>query len=144
MILLCEHPARHWMRERPINSFGLAFADQGHPRAALDANDCRIRSLGAQHPVQSYGQLTRRCHLGHSLGLLMTAMQILCETRDRNALPLSPLPPEAAHKAIALLADRAQPLTSAARVLAGNQSQIAGHLPAPCEEIGRASCRERV
>src|SRR6059036_3010997 len=53
------------MRERPINSFGLALADQGHPRAALDANDVRIRPLRAQHPVQSYRQLARRCHLSH-------------------------------------------------------------------------------
>ena len=28
----------HGMRERPINSYGLACTDQGHPRAALDAN----------------------------------------------------------------------------------------------------------
>src|SRR5271166_7109246 len=42
---------------RAPNQFcGLACADQGHPRAALDANDFRIRLLGAQHPVQSYGQ----------------------------------------------------------------------------------------
>src|SRR5690349_3787874 len=61
----------------PNQHIGLASADQGHPRAALDTNDLWIRSLGAQHPVQSYGQLARRCHLGHSLGLLMTAMQIL-------------------------------------------------------------------
>src|ERR1700693_4530059 len=27
----------------------LAFADQGHPRAALDTNDLRIRLLRAQH-----------------------------------------------------------------------------------------------
>jgi hypothetical protein len=43
------------MRERPINSIGLACADQGHPRAALDANDLWIPCLGAQHPVESYG-----------------------------------------------------------------------------------------
>src|SRR2546425_9090857 len=65
------------MRERPMNSFGLARADQGHPRAALDANNGWIRSLGTQHPVQSYGQLARRCHFGHRFRLLMTAMQIL-------------------------------------------------------------------
>src|SRR5205823_9730017 len=41
---------RYGMRERPINSYGLARADQGHPRAALDANDVRIRPLRAQHP----------------------------------------------------------------------------------------------
>src|SRR5437870_13572290 len=34
MILLCEHPASCGMRERPINTCGLACADQGRPRAA--------------------------------------------------------------------------------------------------------------
>jgi hypothetical protein len=70
MILLCEHPAAAagakvengffvFQGRRP--SFapvrldarapnqlnGLAIADQGHPRAALDANDLWIRSVGA-------------------------------------------------------------------------------------------------
>src|SRR5205807_1511523 len=43
MILLCEHPAPCGMRERPINTCGLACADQGQPRAALEANDLWIR-----------------------------------------------------------------------------------------------------
>ena len=55
MILLCEHPAPRGMRERPINACGLAYADQGQPRAALDANDLWIPHLAAQHPVESYG-----------------------------------------------------------------------------------------
>ncbi len=38
----------------PNQSSGLACADQGHPRAALDANDLWIRFFGAQHPVESY------------------------------------------------------------------------------------------
>src|SRR5713226_594356 len=60
----------------PNQSFGLACADQGHPRAALDMNDRWIRRMGAQHPVESYGQLPRRCHFRHPFRLLMTAMQI--------------------------------------------------------------------
>ena len=55
MILLCEHPTSCGMRERPINPCGLACADQGQPRAALDANDLWIGHVGAQHPVESYG-----------------------------------------------------------------------------------------
>src|SRR5205807_464992 len=55
MILLCEHPASCGMRERPINTCGLACADQGQPRAALDANDLWIGHVRAQHPVESYG-----------------------------------------------------------------------------------------
>ena len=55
MILLCEHPTLCGMRERPINTCGLACADQGQPRAALDANDLWIGHVRAQHPVESYG-----------------------------------------------------------------------------------------
>jgi len=47
MILLCEHPAPCGMRERPLNTCGLACADQGQPRAALDANDLWIRHVRA-------------------------------------------------------------------------------------------------
>ena len=70
MILLCEHPAAVagakvengffvFQGRRPSfapvrldarapNQFnGLALADQGHPRAALDANDLWIRGVGA-------------------------------------------------------------------------------------------------
>jgi len=39
----------------PIQFFGLAFADHGQRRAALDANDLRIPGVGAQHPEESYG-----------------------------------------------------------------------------------------
>ncbi len=113
MIVLCEHPAPRGMRERPINSYGLACADQGHPRAALDANDLWIPGLGAQHPVESYRQLTRRRHLGHALRLLMTAMQILFAksgiAAHRN---LRRFYQQHAQHAIALLGDRAQLLPS--------------------------------
>src|ERR1700733_9066424 len=48
-----SRPARD---ARAPNQFcGLACADQGHPRAALDANDLWITHIGAQHPVESYG-----------------------------------------------------------------------------------------
>src|SRR5579871_4230289 len=46
-------------------------------RAALVVNRRRIGCLVAEHPVQSYGQLACRRHLGHSLGLVVTAMLIL-------------------------------------------------------------------
>jgi len=77
MILPCEHPAavagakveniRFVFQGRrpsfapvpldarvPIQFFGLAFADHGQRRAALDANDLRIPGVGAQHPEESY------------------------------------------------------------------------------------------
>ena len=63
-----------WMRERPINIYGLACADQGHPRATLDVNDLWIPGLGAKHPVESYGQLTGRCYLGYSFWLAVAAV----------------------------------------------------------------------
>src|SRR5450432_1880860 len=98
MILLCEHPATavagtvgKWETcfsfstfppstrdaRAPNQSIGLACADQGQPRAALDTNDFWIRHIRPQHPVKSHGQLARRRHLGHTLRLLMTAMRIL-------------------------------------------------------------------
>jgi hypothetical protein len=40
-----SRPARD--ARAPNQSSGLACADQGHPRAALDANDLWIRFLGA-------------------------------------------------------------------------------------------------
>src|SRR3989441_2983122 len=125
---------RYGMRERPINSYGLARADQGYPRAALDANDGWIRPLRAQHPVQSYRQLARRCHLSHRFRLLVAAMQILstklgivthCDLRRFHQ--------QHAQHAVALLGDRPQLLPSARGVLARNQTQVAGHLLAARE-----------
>src|SRR2546428_9426148 len=117
---------RYGMRERPINSYGLARADQGHPRAALDANDGWIRSLGTQHPVPSYGQLARRCHFGHRFRLLMTAMQILFAKLGIVAhRDLRRFHQQHAQHAIALLGDRPQPLPSPRAVLARNQPQVA-------------------
>src|SRR5437588_12376200 len=55
MILLCEHPALCGMRERPINTCGLACADQGQPRAALDRRkikptlDVKVNQIIARH-----------------------------------------------------------------------------------------------
>ncbi len=51
--VFCTGPSRD--ARAPNQSSGLACADQGHPRAALDANDLWIRFLCAQHPVESYG-----------------------------------------------------------------------------------------
>src|ERR1035438_104796 len=61
----------------PNQSCGLACAVQGHPRAALDTNDLRIRRLAAQHPVEPDCQPACRRHLGHPFGLVMAAMLIL-------------------------------------------------------------------
>src|SRR5438876_4887622 len=119
MILLCEHPALCGMRERPINTCGLACADQGQPRAALDANDLWIRFLRAQHPVESYRQLARRRHLGHRFRLLVTAMQILAaKFRIITYCCLGRFHLQHAHHAIALLGNCTQLLLSAGRVLA--------------------------
>ncbi len=61
----------------PNQFIGLACADQGHPRAALDTGDLRIRHIGAQHPVESHGQLPGRRHLGHTPRLVVTTRLIL-------------------------------------------------------------------
>jgi hypothetical protein len=46
MILLFEHPTQLGARA-PNQSFGWFLASQGHPRAALDANDLWISRVGA-------------------------------------------------------------------------------------------------
>src|SRR5207247_11233429 len=61
---------RYGMRERPINTDGLACADQGQPRAALDANDLWILGLRAQYPVELYSLFSGHGHLSNQLGLL--------------------------------------------------------------------------
>ena len=47
----------------PNQLSGLACAVQGHPRAALDTNDLRIRRLRAQHPVEPDCQSACRRYL---------------------------------------------------------------------------------
>jgi hypothetical protein len=49
----------------PNQDFGLACADQGHPRAALDGNALWMRLVGAQHPLESYRQLACRRRVLH-------------------------------------------------------------------------------
>jgi len=51
----------------PNQCFGLACADQSHPRADLDTNDLWIPCIRAQHPVESNRQFPRCRHFGHSL-----------------------------------------------------------------------------
>jgi len=134
----------------PNQFLGLACADPGYPRAALDANDLWIRSIGAQHPVESYRQLACCRYLGHAFRFAMTALlirppQTLVAThralrRFHQQLPQEP---------VALLADPAQPLPSARAVLARNQPHIAGHLLAPLKPPDIADghrkrqCRDR-
>ena len=101
---------------------------------ATDANDFWIRLLRAQHPVQSYGQLTRCRHFGHRFRLLMAAMQILfAKAGIKPHRNLRRFHQQHSQHAVALLADRAQLLTSARGMLARNQSQITGHLLATLE-----------
>src|SRR5437773_1442601 len=92
------------------------------------------RLLRAQHPVQPYGQLARRCHFRHRFRLLMTAMPILfAKLRIQTDRTLRRFYQQHAQHAIALLGDRSQLLPSAGRMLARNQTQIAGHLLAARE-----------
>src|SRR5579859_7485046 len=88
MIFLYEHPTMLGGRA-PNQSDGLACADQGHPRAALHANDLRIRCAAPQHPVESYSQLARHRHSGHVLRLLVAeGVNNTCETQGHSG-PLS-------------------------------------------------------
>src|SRR5260370_39819168 len=76
MILLFEHPTQVGC-ESAQSTLRAVLAAQGHPRAALDANDLRIRLVGAKHPEESYSQLARHRHLGHGFRFLVAPMQIL-------------------------------------------------------------------
>ena len=106
MILLCGHPALRDVRA-PNQGIGLACADQGHPRAALDGNALWTRFLGAQYPVEPYRQLARRRDLGHVLRLGMTAVLILPAKLGIVAnRRLCGLHQQYAQEAIPLLADR--------------------------------------
>jgi hypothetical protein len=60
MILLFEHPTSMLGARAPNQLYGRFLACQGHPRAALDANDLLIRRVGAKHTVESHSQLARR------------------------------------------------------------------------------------
>src|SRR6266849_10949974 len=116
----------------PNQGCGLACADQGHPRAALDANDLWIRYLGAQHPVESYRQLARGCYFRHTFRLLVTAMQILfTKSRIKAHCDLRGFHQQRTHQPVALLGDRSQLLPSARTFLARNQTQVTGYLLAP-------------
>ena len=77
MILLFEHPTSMLGARAPNQSRSRFLAGQDHPRAALDANDLWISRVGAKHPEESYGQLARRCHLGHTFRSVVATMQIL-------------------------------------------------------------------
>ena len=70
--------ARASLDARAPNQFrGLACAVQGHPRAALDTNDLRIRRFRTQHPVESDCQPACRRHFCHALRLVVAAVLIL-------------------------------------------------------------------
>src|ERR1700756_114371 len=111
MILLFEHPTS-MLGARALNqSRGRFLAGQGHPRAALDANDLRIRRVGAKHPEESYSQLARRRHFGYRLRFLMTAMQILiAKPRIVADRCLHRFHQQHTHETVPLLADSAQML----------------------------------
>ena len=76
MILLCEHQPVLGAKV-PNQPCGLAIADQGHPRAALDTNDFWIRGVWVRS-IQ-YSRMAD-LHAAATLALpclLVAAMQIL-------------------------------------------------------------------
>jgi hypothetical protein len=73
LILLSEPRACTGARA-PNQRCGLACADEWHPRAALGSNNPWIPGIGAQHPVESHGQLSCRRHLGYSFRLPMAVL----------------------------------------------------------------------
>ena len=61
----------------PNQCSGLACADQGHPRAALDRHGFLGVLIGAQHPVKPYGQFACHSHLGDCLGLVAAQVNVI-------------------------------------------------------------------
>src|SRR5207253_846272 len=85
-----SRPARD--ARAPNQSSGLACADQGHPRAALDANDLWIPGLGAQHP----GVPLTCAPLPPSPPLSASGdsdADTVCGVRDHSAPRFAPPPP---------------------------------------------------
>ena len=55
---------------------------QGAPRAALHANQLRVTSLAAQHPVHPYRQLSGNRDLGHAIAAAqLQALLVLLQFR---------------------------------------------------------------
>src|SRR3984885_4092827 len=124
----------------------VSTCDHGMTRAALHASyrTRRVRLILPQHPVHPYGQLARDHHLGQRLMFArrQTAIlppQLFIESHSR----LCRFHQQRAHHGVPLLADRSQFLTSARGMLAGNQSQITGHLLAARKPSHRPE-RQRV
>ena len=117
----------------PNQFIGLACADQGHPRAALDANDLWIRLSGC---AASSRVVPPTCAPPPPWPRLSASddsdADTLCETAgsQRTAICAASTSNDA-HQSIALLGDRAQLLPSARTFFARNQSQVTGHLLAP-------------
>jgi hypothetical protein len=118
----------------PNHFFGLAFADHGQCRAALDVNDFRILRVGAQHPEKSYRQSARRCDLGYAFRHAVAAVQVLlAKSFIQSCNRLCTLYEQCPHEAITLLVDCTQPLFASRAMFAWNQPQIARHLLATFE-----------
>src|SRR5438093_11648981 len=132
MILLCEHPACAGCESAQSR----LRSSSRRPGAPAGCSRCERRLDTAAGYAASSTVVPPTCvplppwpPLSASGG---SDADTLCETGDRNALRLAPLPP-AACAACALLGDRTQLLPSARGVLARNQAQITGHLLAARE-----------
>lgn len=102
-------------------------------------NDLRIGGVGAHHPVESHRQSPRRRHFGYPLLHRVAAVLVLlAKPFVQPHRRLRCFHQQPAHKAVPLLANRAQLLPPARGVFPRNQSQIAGHLLATLEPRGIA------
>src|ERR1700677_4872124 len=118
----------------PTQANGLARADHRMTRAALVVNRVRVRSLGAQHPVEPYRQFARRRHLGYALWLTVAAMRILLfELFVVSNCRLCRLDQHGAQKHVPLLGNGSQPALLSRAAFRRNQPEIAGHLLAALE-----------
>jgi hypothetical protein len=106
----------------PNQSFGLACAIQGRPRAAPDTSDLWIGCVRSLHPVESHDQFPCRRHFGDSSRSLVAAMYVLvAKFRIVAHHTLCRFHQQHAHEAVALLADGTKPLMPTRTVFSRDQ-----------------------
>src|SRR5215467_11193324 len=109
------------------------------PHVRTELLELLVIPLSAPHPIQPYCQFAGHGYFGD--GLMATQRDVRIRTsplRVTAGYYLRRLPQQVPKQRIALLADVAQTPAIGTGVLAGNQSQRAGHLLAATKSIRSA------
>src|SRR5438046_849107 len=126
--------------------------DPAHSLLRSELDLLRIIPTLSPPPVQPPPELAGRRHFGNAF--LSTQCRVYIPTppvRFRTHRCLRCFSQQVAQQCVALLADVSEPLPASTGVFTGNQPNVAADLLAarkpiwrPNDQIGRASCRERV